>query len=258
MRGTVTGYGDAGGQQSGPLVAAYPHLLRQVGVRCRRVGLVRLVGGLVHGAKATDAVVRPLGSFEECTTATPGVDGPELYEPPADPSAAWPRRTASGWMVGRTLAEASARPPGARMSASAPPAGTRTLVAWDAAHEPSTWPTKPDAAPPAALPQASVHVGDAESIPLPDHSVDAVVALQAWHWFDSLAAGRECARVLAPGGTLGVAWHVRDERVPWVAELSDASGRREDPGADLRGVRDPDVGPSSGLSRWRSSTTRTC
>ncbi len=76
--------------------------------------------------------------------------------------------------------------------------------------------------------------------------MDAVVALQAWHWFDSRAAAAECARVLRPGGTLGIAWHVRDERVPWVAAISDAAGRREDATADLRGVGVPDVGPAFG------------
>jgi SAM-dependent methyltransferase len=98
----------------------------------------------------------------------------------------------------------------------------------------------------AAVPEARALLGDAESIPLPDNGFDAVVSLQAWHWFDSPVAGVECARVLAPGGSLGIGWHVRDERVPWVAALSDAAGRREDPGADLRGARAPDVGPAFG------------
>jgi SAM-dependent methyltransferase len=94
--------------------------------------------------------------------------------------------------------------------------------------------------------EARVLIGDAEAIPVGDNSVDAVIALQAWHWFDSRVAGDEVARVLAPGGSLGIGWHVRDERVPWVAALSDASGRREDAGADLRGVKAPDVGPAFG------------
>jgi SAM-dependent methyltransferase len=81
---------------------------------------------------------------------------------------------------------------------------------------------------------------------LADNSVDAIIVLQAWHWFDPVRAGAECARVLAPGGTLGVGWHVRDERVPWVAALSDASGRREDPAADLRGIEVPGPGASFG------------
>jgi SAM-dependent methyltransferase len=98
----------------------------------------------------------------------------------------------------------------------------------------------------ARVPRAVALAGEATAIPLPDDSVDAVVALQAWHWFDSLAAAAECARVLRPGGTLGVAWHVRDERVPWVAAISDAAGRREDETADRRGAQAPEVGDDFG------------
>jgi ubiquinone/menaquinone biosynthesis C-methylase UbiE len=84
-------------------------------------------------------------------------------------------------------------------------------------------------------------MGTAESIPLPDNSFDAIVCLQAWHWFDSPVAALECARVLRSGGTLGIAWHARDERVPWVADLSDAAGRREDAVAPIRGLLPPGV-----------------
>jgi SAM-dependent methyltransferase len=68
----------------------------------------------------------------------------------------------------------------------------------------------------AALPDVDVHVGTAESIPLPDASVDAVVVGQAWHWFDAALASAEIARVLRPGGTLGLCWNDRDERIDWV------------------------------------------
>jgi SAM-dependent methyltransferase len=71
-----------------------------------------------------------------------------------------------------------------------------------------------------ALPGVPALDGAAEAVPLPDHSVDAVVAGQAYHWFDRDRAHAEVARVLRPGGIFGPVWNVRDESVPWVRELS--------------------------------------
>jgi SAM-dependent methyltransferase len=70
------------------------------------------------------------------------------------------------------------------------------------------------------LPEVPVHDGTAERIPLDDAAVDAVVVAQAFHWFDAPRALGEIARVLRPGGGLGLIWNERDESVPWVAELS--------------------------------------
>lgn len=72
----------------------------------------------------------------------------------------------------------------------------------------------------AALPGVEAHVAPAEALPLPDASVDAVVVAQAWHWFDEPAAGAEIARVLRPGGVLGVVWNLWDESVDWVARFA--------------------------------------
>ncbi|HTT52911.1 MAG TPA: class I SAM-dependent methyltransferase [Streptosporangiaceae bacterium] len=101
-----------------------------------------------------------------------------------------------------------------------------------------------------AVPGAAVRAGTAEHIPLPDGSVDAVLVAQAWHWVDPARAVPEVARVLAPGGQLGLLWNVRDERVAWVAELSRIladpgdAGPASRPGVtSLRGITSPPFGP---------------
>jgi SAM-dependent methyltransferase len=71
-------------------------------------------------------------------------------------------------------------------------------------------------------PPARVLAGSAEAIPLPDASADVIVCAQAFHWFDQPVALREIARVLRPGGRIGILWNVRDETVEWVAALTDA------------------------------------
>jgi SAM-dependent methyltransferase len=91
------------------------------------------------------------------------------------------------------------------------------------------------------LPSARVRAGTAESIPLPDACVDAVMAGNAMHWFDLSRAGPEIARVLTPGGVLAGLWNVVDDRVAWVAGLRRAAG----PAA---------VGPRDTLSDWRAAT----
>lgn len=60
----------------------------------------------------------------------------------------------------------------------------------------------------------------AEDLPVEDGSVDAITVAQGFHWFDGGAALAEFARVLRPGGGVGLVWNERDTREPWVAELS--------------------------------------
>jgi ubiquinone/menaquinone biosynthesis C-methylase UbiE len=52
--------------------------------------------------------------------------------------------------------------------------------------------------------------GTAETLPLPDSSVDAVTVGQAFHWFDAEHALGEIHRVLRPGGGVALIWNVRD------------------------------------------------
>lgn len=95
-----------------------------------------------------------------------------------------------------------------------------------------------------ALPGVRSLPGRAEAIPLPDCSVDAVVAGNAMHWFDMAVAGPEIARVLVPGGSLAGLWNVLDDRVDWVAGLERVSGNAA-------------VGPRDTLRNWRAATART-
>ena len=82
--------------------------------------------------------------------------------------------------------------------------------------------------------------GSAEAIPLPDASVDAVLAGQAMHWFDMDRAMPEIARVLVPGGVFAGLWNVDDDRVGWVAEFAEMTKRQA----------------SITLLRWLDSTAR--
>jgi SAM-dependent methyltransferase len=67
----------------------------------------------------------------------------------------------------------------------------------------------------------------AEEIPLGDASVDAVIAAQAFHWFDLDRALPEIARVLRPGGHLCLVWNYRNEKIPWVRRLGTLIGTQD-------------------------------
>jgi SAM-dependent methyltransferase len=73
-------------------------------------------------------------------------------------------------------------------------------------------------------PGVTVLEAPAEKIPLPDASVDAVTAAQAWHWFDNDAARAEVARVLRPGGVVARISNWEDVSVDWVEEWWGAVG----------------------------------
>lgn len=96
------------------------------------------------------------------------------------------------------------------------------------------------------LPEAEAVIGSAEKLPLPDDTFDLVVAAQAWHWFDVRRAAAEAARVLRPGGRLGLVWNSRDDRVDWVAELSEIL----DLGAAPMDPADPEIGGPFGQAEY--------
>ncbi|MEV5375956.1 class I SAM-dependent methyltransferase [Streptomyces nondiastaticus] len=92
-----------------------------------------------------------------------------------------------------------------------------------------------------SLPGVRALSGSAEEIPLPDGSVDAVLAGNAMHWFDMAVAGPEIARILAPGGILAGLWNLMDDQVEWVAGLARVGGSAA-------------IGPRDTPSSWRTET----
>ena len=79
----------------------------------------------------------------------------------------------------------------------------------------------------ARLPGTPVIAGVAEALPFAAGSLDAVVVAQAFHWFDADRALNELARVIRPGGRLGLIWNARDRRVDWVDQVWSVMDRVE-------------------------------
>jgi SAM-dependent methyltransferase len=75
-------------------------------------------------------------------------------------------------------------------------------------------------------PDALVVGARAEALPFGDASFDAVVVASAWHWMDPALTVPEVARVLRPGGRLGVLWGGPARNIDWVGDLL---GRRREP-----------------------------
>ncbi|MGH1549006.1 class I SAM-dependent methyltransferase [Leifsonia poae] len=102
------------------------------------------------------------------------------------------------------------------------------------------------------LPDVPAHEGTGERLPLPDASAGVVLVAQAWHWLDAERAIPEVARVLRPGGRLGLVWNERDESIGWVRELGelmDAGSAAFDDEADP--VLAPPFGPlEKHETRW--------
>jgi len=106
------------------------------------------------------------------------------------------------------------------------------------------------------LPHVQTLLGRAEDLGLPAGSVDLAVMAQAWHWCDPVPASTEIARVLRPGGILGLIWNQLDVSVPWVHRLARIMHAGDVHKPDFR----PEVGPEfQGLqsleTRWIQAVT---
>jgi SAM-dependent methyltransferase len=75
-----------------------------------------------------------------------------------------------------------------------------------------------------AVPEAEAFEAPAEAIPLPDASVDAALAGEAFHWFDRERALPELHRVIGADGGLALLWNWWDERDPLQRELGELIG----------------------------------
>jgi SAM-dependent methyltransferase len=94
------------------------------------------------------------------------------------------------------------------------------------------------------LPEVPLVAGTAEAMPFRPATFDGVTVAQAWHWFDHERATAEMARVLKPGGRLGLVWNARDRSEPWVDEVWSIMDRVEK------------KAPWRDHENWRDSATR--
>ena len=105
-------------------------------------------------------------------------------------------------------------------------------------------------------PAATTVAGTAEATGLPDNAFDVVSVAQAWHWCDPLAASTELARVLRPGGTLGLVWNQLDTSVPWVHRLSRIMHAGDVYKPDVRPVVGPEFTRLEGhVTHWQDTVT---
>jgi SAM-dependent methyltransferase len=79
--------------------------------------------------------------------------------------------------------------------------------------------------------------GRGEAIPVPDGSAQGVFASSSWHWMDPIPTLAQIARVLTPGGVLGVVWTGPDPDGPFLIQARALmAGMADDAGgAELAG-----------------------
>lgn len=83
--------------------------------------------------------------------------------------------------------------------------------------------------------------GTGESVPIDTSSVDVVLASSSWHWMEPDQTLHEAARVLVPGGTLGVVWTGPDPEGPFITQAQTMLGEMSS------GSMEPITGPGGDL-----------
>jgi SAM-dependent methyltransferase len=92
----------------------------------------------------------------------------------------------------------------------------------------------------------------AEATTLPDASVDAVLAAQAFHWFDRPRARAEFVRILRPGGRAVIVWNERRlDASPFLREYEALLGRF---GTDYGRVRHENIDDAALAAFFAPST----
>lgn len=71
----------------------------------------------------------------------------------------------------------------------------------------------------AVCPDIPLVSSTAEQLPIAGGTLDAITVAQGFHWFDGPVALAEFARVLRPGGRLGLIWNARDRSNDLVDQL---------------------------------------
>jgi SAM-dependent methyltransferase len=102
-------------------------------------------------------------------------------------------------------------------------------------------------------PEAEARAGNGRQIPLPDGSVDAVFAAEAYHWFDDDRSLAEIARVLHVHGALVLMWNL--PAGPWEPSIAAVEALLRDRLPEVDPDYDPlDLGgPRRGDRNWRGS-----
>ena len=108
------------------------------------------------------------------------------------------------------------------------------------------------------VPDVPVVAGTAEALQFRASSLDAATVAQAFHWFDADRAFAELARVLHPGGRVGIVWNARDRSVDWVDRAWAIMDRveRAAPWRDHENWRESAFGDRPGFGPMHAATFR--